>query len=350
MQRMHTDMIVCSCLRQLLRPELVRRFPIAISSDVFSVFGSLDAAWQNARAREATRQIEQHIAALAKELDALFYKNCPRMTPAPTDTAGDAADGAAVLETHVAINTKKIMHDRGVNLRYLGHLRMHCQHPQLRQLLLAEMVARICRRLIQQAMRSELIDRTEWAQSTTSDDASVSAAEVLYAGKRSSKTKPYFGSQSTSSFSYFAAKAATSEGYKSQPGASPVAAFMDADPYFSIKSVVSTSGARISQFSDPDAKTPGAPSKADMAGYFNRSQQTPACDDDANMASFALPKSDSQIDSELSYRIRALVNRFFNLIFGNVAQAKELWSKILSILVDYYGDSLATHDTLYTMF
>ncbi len=312
------------------------------------MFGTLDAAWQNARAREATRQIEQHIAALAKELDALFYKNCPRMTLAPTDTVGPEEDSKAVLETHVAINTKKILHDRGVNLRYLGHLRMHCQHPQLRQLLLAEMIARICRRLIQQAMRTELIRRTEWTESTTSDDVSVSAAEARYAGKGSNKTTPYFASHSTSSFSYFAAKAATSEGYKSQPGTPTIAALIDADPYFSIKHIASAAGVKTSQYLASDAsKLEEAPSKAETVGYFNRSQPTPARDDETDTVSFALPRSDSETDVELSIRIRVLINRFFNLIFGNVAQAADLWSKVLSILVDYYGDSLAPHDTLY---
>ena len=88
-------------LYQLMRPEWVRANPVPISSDCFSGWGRHEAQKHNAVARDATQKLKtEGVAAAAALLDA----QC------------DYEDAA----TADAVDVKALLHEAGVNLRYLG--------------------------------------------------------------------------------------------------------------------------------------------------------------------------------------------------------------------------------------
>jgi Clustered mitochondria/Translation initiation factor eIF3 subunit 135 len=119
-------------LYTMLRPELVKSNPTPLSSDAFTGFGRINAEQHNAPVRTAThRLIHQVIPAFAEEL------NSSRVL---------VGNGRALCDA---------MHRNGINMRYLGILRLHVSNVtnRLPSLLLTEMVVRCCKVELRRRMR-----------------------------------------------------------------------------------------------------------------------------------------------------------------------------------------------------
>eukprot|EP00698_Gefionella_okellyi_P019190 TRINITY_DN584_c0_g1_i1.p1 TRINITY_DN584_c0_g1~~TRINITY_DN584_c0_g1_i1.p1 ORF type:complete len:1314 (-),score=331.34 TRINITY_DN584_c0_g1_i1:549-4436(-) len=124
-------------LYNLLRPELLSRLPTPLSPDAFSWFGRHDANKHNPEVRAATlKLIHDAIPKLSNE----FY-----------------------METVVCRGTmdlRKVMHDRGINMRFLGLVRYEMvkrdayQHAYIVDLLLTDMITRVCKALLAEQLRA----------------------------------------------------------------------------------------------------------------------------------------------------------------------------------------------------
>jgi hypothetical protein len=186
----------------LLRPELVRTNPVPLSSDAFSRFGLLDGDTHNAAVDSAFRRLMRNVvpsvAAMLEEREA--YQNVKALVLAPGTNGAFGAAGDGVGRTayhvayHVAQQIKHIMerpnsnntyytsmrhtsqsivaavaadgqmltralHQHGVNMRFLGHVRRCSVLPEWRSALRAEAVARCIKSLIRECMR-ETMQRT----------------------------------------------------------------------------------------------------------------------------------------------------------------------------------------------
>ena len=122
-----------SFLYCLLRPEFVKKYPRPLCPDAYSGFVTVDADKHILEIEEATSHLlNTEIKLLAKKLDNL-----------PNEVVKQA-------------NLKEILHENGVNLRYMGLLRVEINNPILRNLFLVEMIARIIKHNIRELMRNQL--------------------------------------------------------------------------------------------------------------------------------------------------------------------------------------------------
>lgn len=136
------------CLFRLLRPELVSRFHLPLSSDAFTAWGRMNSDIHNMEVRQATQYlVDEAIPALAKFL---------------------SVDGTF----QVWKDLKKDFHLHGVNIRYMGLVRRVClsegsdnKHSSHREdpdaahrWLLREMIVRVLKSVVNQKWR-ELIKK-----------------------------------------------------------------------------------------------------------------------------------------------------------------------------------------------
>jgi hypothetical protein len=120
----------------LLRPELVRRHPVPLSSDAFSNFQAADrrAAQLNAQVRAATRELHERV--IPEYADSL-----------PLEPSWSKLRSTPVVEG---------LHSRGISVRHLGLVRSHLplgdEGRLRRRLCLTEM----CHRMVKNQLRQQL--------------------------------------------------------------------------------------------------------------------------------------------------------------------------------------------------
>jgi hypothetical protein len=118
-------------LYRLLRPELVRTFPKPLSSDAFTLFGKHDSDTHDSEVRQATEFLHHHvIPEFAKSLN---------LTPPNSSIAIEE-----LLEK---------LHRSGINIRFLGEVRMHLAHLGLRRTILTEICARVLKNELRRRLR-----------------------------------------------------------------------------------------------------------------------------------------------------------------------------------------------------
>jgi tetratricopeptide (TPR) repeat protein len=117
---------------RLLRPEYVKQYHTPLCSDACSRFvPESEVREHNEEVGEATSVLKDEvIPAVAMDLQTLRH-------------GWD-------------FSLQSVLHSRGANLRYLGLLRSHVRDPELRDLILVEMVARVVKTELREKMRAVL--------------------------------------------------------------------------------------------------------------------------------------------------------------------------------------------------
>jgi tetratricopeptide (TPR) repeat protein len=117
---------------RLLRPEYVKQYHTPLCSDACSRFvPEAEVHEHNEEVAEATAVLKDEvIPAVAMDLQTLRH-------------GWD-------------FSLQSVLHSRGANLRYLGLLRSHVRDPELRDLILVEMVARVVKTELREKMRAVL--------------------------------------------------------------------------------------------------------------------------------------------------------------------------------------------------
>jgi len=131
-----------SFMFRLLRPELVAKYPVPLSSDAFTYFGRHGRrAQHDAEVTRATEWLrEQVIPQAALEISARFES-----VMAHSATGLQRSDPAWLVSQ---------VHQEGINLRYLGHLYGHMTNEHLRVVALTEMCARVLKHIVRSDMRA----------------------------------------------------------------------------------------------------------------------------------------------------------------------------------------------------
>eukprot|EP01133_Synstelium_polycarpum_P013661 gene13661-16088_t len=123
-------------LYRLFRPEFVQTYHLPLSSDSFSPFGKLDtvsAAVNNREVREATEYLAGVcVPKVAEWMDARVHS----------------------VSWYSQLT--EIIHREGINVRYLGLVRAHVTSPELKRVLLTEIVARVFKNIIRADLRDKM--------------------------------------------------------------------------------------------------------------------------------------------------------------------------------------------------
>ena len=150
----------------LLRPELVQSLPKPLSADAYSrVIGNPGDKTNNEIEVGLASQhlLEEVIPAFGRRLDALELMPCDSST------------------------FTRLLHDAGINVRHLDSLAKAVTLPHVVELVQVEMVARVCKHLLQRKLRGiirRMLDFTLAASDTTSGaGAEVSAAATQHVAK-----------------------------------------------------------------------------------------------------------------------------------------------------------------------
>eukprot|EP01122_Echinamoeba_exundans_P010551 TRINITY_DN3977_c0_g2_i1.p1 TRINITY_DN3977_c0_g2~~TRINITY_DN3977_c0_g2_i1.p1 ORF type:complete len:2020 (-),score=323.99 TRINITY_DN3977_c0_g2_i1:241-6300(-) len=120
-----------------LRPEFVRSYSSALSSDACSMFGRLENGTNNQEIKDASIHLRQiALPQFAGLLDA------------------------AKIVVSSAEELVEAMHAHGINLRYLGNLRYFTSSETIKKLIFSEMICRCLKNLINRRMRTVVIRGT----------------------------------------------------------------------------------------------------------------------------------------------------------------------------------------------
>ena len=157
----------------LLRPEFVRAYQTALSSDAFSCWGKIGGAEHNAEVIEATKYLhEQIIPKFAIELSQ--------------------------RENESEIRLTELLHANGINCRHFGRVRkaVPLQFPRIQQLLLNEMLGRTLTAVLRQLLRFEM-QKTQIASQEPYKILVLDFFNALLLPPRPSYSKDYSSSKST---------------------------------------------------------------------------------------------------------------------------------------------------------
>lgn len=124
-----------SYLFRLLRPEFVKNYSKPLCPDAFSGFVEKHSPQEHIdEVEEATRHlIDKVIPAFARTLPT----KCGSMR-------------------QLRKELRVVLHEAGINLRYLGIVRRHVSSPSVKQLILVEMIARVIKHEIRYRMRKQM--------------------------------------------------------------------------------------------------------------------------------------------------------------------------------------------------
>jgi len=116
-------------LYNFLRPTAVLKYPMPLNSDAFSGFGTYSQTDNDEVVMATKMLLTQTIPAVASMLEkrVLMFVNSKQL-----------------------IN---IIHEHGINVRYLGILRSHIQNKYIRRFILAEMISRVIKNTLREKMR-----------------------------------------------------------------------------------------------------------------------------------------------------------------------------------------------------
>lgn len=129
----------------LLRPELVKKFDVPLSSDAFTLFGKRGAGVHNKEVRMATeRLINVVIPRFAGILD---FQEDPHDWPKHPN------------HYRIKITEEKlpeILHREGINIRHLGRVRAKVVTKRWRDALLVEILGRVIKNVIREKLRLQM--------------------------------------------------------------------------------------------------------------------------------------------------------------------------------------------------
>ena len=122
-----------SYLFRLLRPEFVKNYKIPLCPDAYSGFVTLAA-------REHIKQVENATRHLTHVVIPKMGENLDKLTE----------------KQRKKLNLKQILHENGINLRYMGLVRHHVKNAEIKGKILVEMVARVIKHKIRELMREQM--------------------------------------------------------------------------------------------------------------------------------------------------------------------------------------------------
>lgn len=140
---------------KMLRPELVKTNNVPLSSDAFTGWETFDnERLQNRQdVIEATERIlKECVPALITELEALDLNTI-------SDNYFSIWKGGtakAILKMLAILNLPSRLHARGINVRYLGHIRSRLKSPSWRILITSIAVARLLNDKLREKLRSQV--------------------------------------------------------------------------------------------------------------------------------------------------------------------------------------------------
>lgn len=141
-EAMHAGGKKGAVLARLLRPELVAKNPVPLSSDAFTRFGWADAKLHNQEVNDATQRLfAVAIPAFAKTLDEDYFK--------------------FKLNAVSDLRLAKKLHVEGINIRFMGRCRNLCASNASRKLLLHNMVTRSLKTVIRSVCRDTHFSASE---------------------------------------------------------------------------------------------------------------------------------------------------------------------------------------------
>eukprot|EP01087_Luapelamoeba_hula_P014241 TRINITY_DN4145_c0_g1_i4.p1 TRINITY_DN4145_c0_g1~~TRINITY_DN4145_c0_g1_i4.p1 ORF type:complete len:1436 (-),score=334.66 TRINITY_DN4145_c0_g1_i4:290-4597(-) len=138
---------------RMLRPELVKTNKVPLSSDAFTGWGNYDENRKQSQqeVQEATNRIKTEcIPALVGELQSIDIATV-------SDNYFESMRGGNAKTMHKLLEMTNLtarMHARGVNVRYLGHLRAVIAHPAWRVLLNSIAIARLLKNKLRAKLRA----------------------------------------------------------------------------------------------------------------------------------------------------------------------------------------------------
>ena len=121
-----------SFLYKLLRPELVKRFSVPLSSDAFTLFGEDNQQEHDSEVRAATNYLHNTII---PEFARLLDQDHCNIENKPTQWFIDEA------------------HRSGINIRYLGMIRSLVKNEKIRSILLSEIASRVLKNKFKNQLR-----------------------------------------------------------------------------------------------------------------------------------------------------------------------------------------------------
>ncbi|KAH3742853.1 Histidine kinase A [Pelomyxa schiedti] len=139
---------------ELVRPELVRKWPVPLSSDAFSRFEMSDQKAEDHQIELTKLSAHLHgvvIPQFAQELDKIDCVNENNGASESIDKYFAKMRSNQIEATFNELRLVERMHRQGINLRHLGMVYKASESPLIRLCLAVEMVARILRRFIQEA-------------------------------------------------------------------------------------------------------------------------------------------------------------------------------------------------------
>eukprot|EP01125_Pyxidicula_operculata_P011059 TRINITY_DN3612_c0_g1_i10.p1 TRINITY_DN3612_c0_g1~~TRINITY_DN3612_c0_g1_i10.p1 ORF type:complete len:1231 (+),score=183.36 TRINITY_DN3612_c0_g1_i10:494-3694(+) len=154
-------------LYKLLRPEFVRMYKVPLSSDAFTNFGKNGSVAHNLEVAEATQYLFDHvIPKFSKRLDAMSaqdtsdYLSIDRNLNPYGYVDYDKVRVESQLYENKNLRLQEtlivFLHREGINIRHLGLVRSHVKNPEIRQLILIEMIARLVKNVLRKKWRDQM--------------------------------------------------------------------------------------------------------------------------------------------------------------------------------------------------
>jgi hypothetical protein len=170
-------------LYRLLRPEFVENYGTPLSSDAFSLFGSGPTSEVNDR---DIRIATQYLLTELLPRTAAWLSSHPRFHSPP-----DISQMKWLV---------RLLHLRGVNLRYLGALYGHCKNETVRNIILTEMTTRALKHILNGKLRAihHCENKSRDCMQTFFNDVfgSGMSSELLWGGEIQMRLREYFSFES----------------------------------------------------------------------------------------------------------------------------------------------------------
>ena len=134
---------------RLLRPEFMVKYPSSLSSDAFSVMGLNNGEELNKDVAEATVYLEHTcIPRFAKTFEDKYIREVS--ISSSTTTLANSTSNDNLFKS---FNIKNIIHEYGINCRYLFLVYMNISNVELKKLIIIEIISRVVRKLLWAEMR-----------------------------------------------------------------------------------------------------------------------------------------------------------------------------------------------------
>jgi hypothetical protein len=268
------------------RPEFVRSFSKPLSSDALSGF-SIDGAVHDAVVKEATTQLEQNYLV---HIQTQLLSGSPYLDPwlNTNGTAQEKNEGKVQLSVAPLIYSPetlvRFMHRVGLNVRSIGHIRIHIPVQPFQAVSLVEMVSRTCVSFIKRRLR---------------------AAHSLYAVCCAHKLSSVKRNDSISDPSPSSSNAASS----------------------------SDGGLQQDQQQQDQQQKPSKPMKDTTGGLEDWENLSPE-----DLEHFA--------EQPFDYLLKTIAIQAFNTIFAHSATSSFFWTQVLKVhlLVKFGADCLLSHE------